>query len=149
MRETDNPFDFEINYGAIPRKILEDANGFWEFMDDGLGYDNTNIAYVALKMGYRIILDDTNVAKCINLWPHIGGTSQNILSRERILNPPRWKWFVRQVENKTLPLKRDEKIDEKIKLDFEVPKEVEDKDAATWVNEHAEEISQKWEDFQK
>jgi glycosyltransferase involved in cell wall biosynthesis len=140
MRESDNAFDFEMNYGATPRKILEDLNGFWEFFDDGLGYDNTEVAYRALKMGYRIIIDDTNVAKCINLWPYIGGKEQNISGRERILNTPRWQWFLQA----NLPLKRDQKLDSSIKLPFEVPKELKDEECANWINEHATEIVKTW-----
>lgn len=144
MRETENPFDLETNYCAIPKKILEELNGFWEFFDDGLGYDNTEVAYRAMKSGYRVIIDDTNVAKCINLWPIIGGTEQNIGGRERILNTPRWKWFVKQMESGKLPIKRDIKLDESIHLAFEVPKEVENKDCAKWIEEHSEEIVRGW-----
>lgn len=67
IRETDNPFDFEMNYSAIPKHILDHLNGWYEFFDDALGYDNTEIAYRALQEGYRIIIDDTNVATCIDL----------------------------------------------------------------------------------
>jgi glycosyltransferase involved in cell wall biosynthesis len=142
--ETENPFNFEINYGAIPKKILDELNGFWEFMDDGLGYDNCEIAYRATKLGYRIIVDDTNVAKCVNLWPIIGGTSQNILSRERMLNPPRWSWVKRNTDSGKLPIKRDEKLDQSISLPFEVPKEIKDNDCAEWIRTHEEEIMKKW-----
>ncbi|GIW70214.1 MAG: hypothetical protein KatS3mg101_0961 [Patescibacteria group bacterium] len=37
IRESDNPFDWEANYGAIPKHILDELNGFWEFIDDGAG----------------------------------------------------------------------------------------------------------------
>jgi glycosyltransferase involved in cell wall biosynthesis len=144
IRETDNATDFEMNYGAIPKKILEDLNGWWEFMDDGLGYDNADIAYRALKAGYRLIVDDSNVAKCINLWPIIGGVSQNISSRERLLNPPRYKWLVLQTENGKLPVKRDIKLDESIKLEFEVPKEVPDKEAHIWIGKNSNKIVTGW-----
>lgn len=145
IRESDNPFDFEMNYGATPRKILEELNGWWEFFDEGLGYDNTEIALRALKQGYRLIIDDTNIAKCVNLWPIIGGTPQNISKRERILNTPRWKWFTDQVLKNKLPIKRDEKIDKSISLPFEVPVEIEDKDCSGWINTHSEEIVSEWE----
>jgi len=144
IRESDDPHDFEMNYGAIPRKILEELNGFWEFMDDGLGYDNLELCYRAMKLGYRLVIDDTNVCKCINLWPIIGGTSQNILSRERMLNPPRWEWLLRNTEKGILPIKRDAKIDNSISLPFEVPKEVKDKDCAIWIRDHIEEIIKRW-----
>ena len=144
MRESENPYEYEANYGAIPTHILKELNGFWEVMDDGLGHDNLEFAYRALKSGYRIIVDDTNIAKCINLWPFIGGTSQNITSRERMLNPPRWEWLKSKTDTGELPVKRDQKLDDSISLPFEVPKEIEDEDCAAWITEHTEEIVKKW-----
>lgn len=145
MRESENPFDWEANYGAVPKHILDKLNGWWEFMDDGLGYDNTEVAYRALKMGFRLIIDDSNIAKAVNLWPIIGGTSQNIASRERMLNPPRWIWLQQHTETGTLPVVRDETLDAKISLPFEVPKEVEDKDCSQWITDHTAEIVRGWD----
>lgn len=145
IRESENPFDFEMNYGAIPKHIVSKLNGWWEFMDDGLGYDNTEIAFRAQKLGYKIIIDDTNISKCINLWPIIGGLSQNITSRERMLNPPRWIWLRRNTENGKLPVIRNPELDQSISLPFEVPKEVEDKDCSQWITNHTPEIVKTWE----
>lgn len=145
LRPTENPFDFEMNYAIIPKAILQDLNGWWEFMDDGLGYDNTELAYRALKKGYEVFIDDRNEAVCINLWPVIGGTAENILSRERQLNPPRYQWFVNQMKEGKLPIVRDEKLCASISLPFEVPKEVEDKDCSDWINAHTDEILRSWE----
>lgn len=144
IRTTDNPFDYEANYGAIPRELLVKLNGWWEFFDDGLGFDNTECAYRALKMGYKIILDDTNVCKCINIWPEVKGTAENILNRERKLNPPRYMWFVTKMEAGELPLVRDEELDKNIKLDFNVPDEVKEEDCSKWIDEHKVEIVEGW-----
>lgn len=144
IRKTDNPMDFEMNYGAIPKRILEELNGWWEFFDDGLGFDNTEIAFRALKAGYSILVDDTNVAKCINLWPIIGGTDQNIPERERHLSIPYYAWMINRVEKWNFPIVRDEKLDNSIKLEFEVPSEIEDKDCSDWIRTHAEEIVEGW-----
>ena len=86
LRESDNPWDYEANYGAIPKHVLDSLNGWWEFMDDGFGFDNTELALRALQSGYRLIVDDMNIAKCINLWQSIANTEQNIVNRERIKN---------------------------------------------------------------
>ena len=145
IRESENPYDWEADFGAIPKKIIDDLNGFWEFMDDGLGYDNTEIAYRAFKLGYRLIVDDTNIAKCINLWPIIGGTPQNIVKRDRALNPPRWAWLRINTENGKLPVKRDIKLDESISLPFEVPAEVKDEDCAKWIQDNSVAIVNSWE----
>lgn len=144
MRESENPYDWEANYGAVPTHILKELNGFWEFMDDGLGFDNTELALRALKLGYRIIVDDTNVAKCINIWPFVGGTPQNIVDRERILNTPRFDWLVDKTGTGELPIIRDEKVDAGIKLDFKVPKDIKDEDCSNWIKAHSEEIKLKW-----
>lgn len=144
MRESEDPTEWEANYGAIPKKILDRLNGFWEFMDDGLGYDNLEICYRAMKLGYRLIVDDTNIAKCINLWPIIGGTPQNIVKRDRALNPPRWIWLHNNTESGKLPLVRDEKLDTNIHLPFEVPNDVKDEDCARWIAIHTQEIVETW-----
>lgn len=146
MRETENPYDYEANFGAIPMKILKELNGWWEFMDDGLGYDNTEIAYRAMKLGYRLIIDDTNIAKCINLWPMIGGTPQNIVKRDRALNPPRYVWLYNNTEKGKLPVVRDEKLDQSISLPFDIPEEVPDKECAGWITQNAAAILENWKE---
>lgn len=147
MRESDNAYDFEMNYGAVPKKILEDLNGWWEFMDDGFGYDNTEIALRALQKGYRMIVDDVNVARCVNLWQSIANTPQNVVDRERIKNDGRYRWMVKQILDGKLPLKRDKKIDESIHLLFEVPKDISDEEGAEWTKNHANELVEKWGDY--
>lgn len=146
IRESDNPFDYEANYGAIPRKILDHLQGWWEFMDAGLGFDNTELAHRALTAGYTILVDDTNISKCINLWPVIGGTQENILNRDRLLNPPRYLWLIRAMERGRLPLVRDPKLDANLDLPFTVPETVTEKDASQWIEDHTEEIVKGWED---
>jgi glycosyltransferase involved in cell wall biosynthesis len=145
IRESENPFDWEANYGAVPKKILDELNGWWEFMDDGLGYDNTELAFRALKAGYRIIIDDTNIAKCINLWPIIGGTPQNIVKRDRALNPPRYIWLTDKTEKGRLPVIRDEELDQTISLPFEVPSDVPDDQCADWITKNTPSIIKTWE----
>lgn len=77
IRKTENPFDFEMNYAGIPRHIVESMNGWYELMDDGegVGFDNTDIASRALKLGYTILIDDTNVARCLDLDPYFPHTN--------------------------------------------------------------------------
>lgn len=78
IRDTDNPYDFEMDYAGIPRKIVEHLNGWWELFDENVGFDNTEIAYRALKSGYKIIIDDTNMARCVDLdryIPHTDGSA--------------------------------------------------------------------------
>lgn len=149
IRESDNPYDFETNYAAMPKKILDELNGFWEFFDDGLGGDNLEICYRAMKLGYRLLVDDTNVCRAINIWPFVGGTDQNVKNRERILNLPRWNWLFKQVDKGNLPIIRDENIDKKIDLEFTVPEDVKDADGARWINENSDKIVENWKDYDK
>jgi len=148
IRESTNPYDFELNFGAIPKHILDKLNGFWEFFDDGLGYDNTEICLRAMKLGYRLLIDDSIIARCLNLWQVIKGSPLNISGRDRLLNPPRYMWMVRQIEEGKLPIVRDEKLDDKINLYYEVPKEVKDEDCAKWIENHSQEIVKSWEEVE-
>lgn len=143
IRQSENPMDFEMNYGAIPKKILDHLNGWWEFFDNGLGYDNTEIAYRALELGYRIIVDDTNIAKCINLWPFIAGQPENIVGRDRHLAVPYYFYLGKKMREGWSPV-RDQKKDDALDLDFDIPKEIPDEQCAKWINDHAEEVVLKW-----
>lgn len=145
IRITENPYDFEMNWGAIPRRILEELNGWWEFFDEGLGFDNAEISKRAMLAGYDIMIDDTNVAKCIDLWPILGGKAENILNRERFLNVPIWLWFEKHTENGDLPLIRDEEIDNKLNLQFSPPGSISNADANKWIRENATQIVEEWE----
>ena len=149
IRKSDNPMDFEMNYGAIPRKIMDDLNGFWEFFDNGLGYDNTSIAFSALEKGYYILVDDTNIATCINLWPFIAGQPENIVGRDRHLAPPFYKWLTEQITKGKLPLVRDQKIDDSINVDFEIPKNIKDENCSEWITKNTDRIVKEWGDYEK
>jgi glycosyltransferase involved in cell wall biosynthesis len=140
IRKTEYATDFEMNYSAMPKRIIEELNGWWEFFDDGLGFDNTEIAYRVLQKGYDIIIDDTNIANCIDLWPILRGEPENIVDREIHLSTPQWIYF----QKKKFDPVRDEKIDESISLDFRVPKGTKPKDADKWINKNAERIADKW-----
>jgi hypothetical protein len=105
MRRTENPYDFELNYGAIPRKIVEELNGFWEFGDNyGLGYDNTDIAWRALQKGHKIIIDDTNVCSCIRHQDYLDDERDNA-------NKEVFEKIVAKTQSGELPLVREEKYE--------------------------------------
>lgn len=144
LRPTDIPYDFEMNWGAIPKQILDRLNGWWEFFDSGLGFDNADIAYRAMLSGCDVYIDDTNVAKSVNLWPYIGGKKENIEERERRLAIPQWVWLKVKIEEKQIPLIRDEQLDGKINFDFEIPKDIKDEDASNYIRQNAVKISGKW-----
>jgi hypothetical protein len=145
LRKTENCRDYEQNYGAIPVKVARELGGWWEFYDESLGYDNTDIAYRALKSGHEIIIDETNVAICLDLWPILKGSAENGgEDRGRRLNDPRFYWMVKMIKDGKLPLVRTQEKDDTINLQYEIPKEVKTDDAQTWMEENIVEVVKKW-----
>lgn len=144
LRQSTHPFDFEQNYGAIPVKVARELGGWWEFQDEGLGYDNTDIAYRAMKKGYKLLVDETNVAICIDHWEVLKTNRENVLGRARRLNDPRYQWMVEMISQGRLPLVRTQELDDKIELLYEIPDTVDDKDVVKWIRKNGPEIVYKW-----
>jgi hypothetical protein len=144
LRFTQNPFDYEQNYGAIPKKIAQALGGWYEFYDEGLGYDNTDLALRALLSGYKILIDETNVAVCIDHWEALKGTRENVIGRARRLNDPRYIWADEMITAGKLPLVRTEEVDNKIELLYDIPESVGDEDVVKWIKENAPQVVQKW-----
>lgn len=146
IRRSDNPYDWELNYGAIPAHIVKELGGFYEFFDFGLGFNNTELAYRAILKGYDIIVDDTNIAICIDHWNALEGTEQHGLGRERNLNDPQYEWMMRKIESKELPITRNQEIDDKIDLKYEIPPEVKTAECVKWVVSNLDSIIKGWKD---
>lgn len=148
LRQSFKLTDFEQNFGAVPVAILKDLGGYYEFFDEALGFDDTEIIFRADQLGYDLYVDDSIVAKCIDHWEPLGkdegGTSVN---RTRRLNDPRMAWMIKQVESGKLPLKRTQEIDDKIDLQYEIPEEISDDDAVTWVRKNLDNIVENWGDL--
>jgi glycosyltransferase involved in cell wall biosynthesis len=142
LRFTDNPYDFEMNIGAIPKKVLDKLNGFWELFDDALGYDNTEIAMRAQKLGSTIIVDERLRVVCLDLWEHISGTDENGKDREWNLNDPRYAFLEEWTEKGKIPVVRNEKLDQKLQLNYEIPRDV---DPVEWMKKNLEKIVKPWE----
>jgi len=141
IRSTNNPRDFEHNYGAVPKHIVDALGGWYEFMDEGLGYDNTEFAYRALSKGYQIIIDETNCAVGVDHFKALAGTAQHGLGREKNLNDPRYAFLVEAIKNKILPIKATQKISDQIDLQYKMPKDV---DPLIWARDNAVIIAKKW-----
>lgn len=144
FRFTDNAFDFEQNYGAIPVKILKELGGWHEFFDFGLGFNNTEMAWRAIQAGYKIIIDETNIATCIDHWKTLEGTEEHGLLRERRLCDPQFLWMMKMIEAGRLPLKRTQELDDTINLTYEMP-ELGQQDAVEWVRENMDKIVLSWD----
>jgi len=143
FRFTERPFDFEQNYGAIPMKIVKELGGWYEFFDFGLGFNNTEFAYRALKKGYKIIIDETNVATCIDHWKTLEGTPEHGLLREVRLNDPLFLFLMQMEKDGYLPLKRTQEIDDKIDLQYTMP-DLGQQDAVEWIRDNMDEVAIGW-----
>lgn len=145
IREADSIQDFEQNFGAVPLSTLKHLNGYWEFFDEALGWDDTEIIWRAQKLGYHLWVDDTNQCICLDhhktLGNNEGGTSVN---RSRRLNDPRFIWMKKQMEAGKLPTIRDPEIEKNIDLQYTIPEDVSDEDCVKWMVEHMDEIVASW-----
>lgn len=145
IRFSDKAIEWEANYGAIPKHIVDDLGGWYEFYNDALGFDNTEIAYRALLNGYKIIVDDTNQAVCLDHWEALKDKPEELGEKRTLrLNDPRFEWMIRQIDKGNLPSKRKE---EPVRLEYEIPENLGQKEAVDWMNEHLEEIINKWGDY--
>lgn len=145
--KSDKIIDFEQNFGAVPLSTLKHLNGYWEFYDEALGFDDTEIIYRARELGYGLWIDDTNQCICIDHWGTLGkdegGKSVN---RTRRLNDPRFVWMVTQMNKGKLPTVRDPKIENTIDLQYTIPAEVSDDDCVSWMRANLDNIISSWED---
>lgn len=148
IRKAENVTDFEQNFGAVPLKTLKHLGGYWEFYDEALGWDDTEIIYRAWDLGYNLWIDDTNQCICIDHFQTLGkdegGKSVN---RSRRLNDPRYVWMVDQMKKGNLPTIRDPKIEENIDLQYTIPEEISDEDCVKWMKSHLKEIIDPWGDY--
>lgn len=140
--------DFEQNFGAVPLSTLKALNGYWEFFDEALGWDDTEIIYRAHKLGFNLWVDDTNQCVCIDHWGTLGvdegGKSVN---RTRRINDPRYVWMVDQINKGNLPVVRDKEIESKIDLQYTIPESVPDEECVDWMRANLDKIIKPWGDY--
>lgn len=145
MRKSDSPYEFEQNYCGIPRHIAQDLNGWYEYYDSGLGFDNTDFARRALERGFRIIVDDTNVCYGIDHWEPLKKRDQKLFeARHRRLSDPVYYWSKIMTKSGKLPLVRTQEIDDQIELAYTIPDEIEDKDVVKYIRTNLYEIVEPW-----
>lgn len=135
--------DFEHNFGAVPVKTLKRLGGYYEFFDESLGFDNTEIIFRAWQLGYRVWIDEWNIAICIDHWGTVGSTEGGV-NRTRRLNDPRFVWMQEQILNQKLPIVRTQEIDDGIDLQYTIPEEIPDDKCVEWMREHMKEIVGGW-----
>jgi glycosyltransferase involved in cell wall biosynthesis len=146
IRFSDWPFDYEMNYGAIPKKVIEHMGGWYEFFNDGLGFDNTEFCWRAMKAGHKLIIDDTNKAICLEIWKHLENKQEQLgEKRTHRLNDPRYLWMQNMINNGRLPLLRDPKIDT-FRLEYSMPNNLSQDEATDWIRTNAEKIAKTWDD---
>lgn len=142
LRKTTQPMDFEQNFCGIPRKIIDDLGGWYELMDEGLGFDNTEFAWRALQAGYEIVIDELNVAICLDHWKPLKDKPKQLgEGRDRSLNDPRYLFLITAIEEGKLPLKVTQDINNTIDLQYIMPDGV---DSTEWIRKNANDIAVKW-----
>lgn len=145
LRKSNTVTDFEQNFGAVATQTLRDLGGYYEFFDEALGYDDTEIIFRAWMMGFDLLVDDSIIATCIDhmgtLGKDEGGTSVN---RTRRLNDPRYIWMSKKIIAGELPLKRTQEVDDKIDLQYEIPEEIPDLECDDWVRSNMKSIAEGW-----
>ncbi len=149
IRKSDVITDFEQNFGAVPLSTLKALNGYWEFYDEALGWDDTEIIYRGKTLGYNLWVDDTNQCICLDhhavLGNNEGGSSVN---RTRRLNDPRYVWMVDQMDKGNLPTVRDPKMEKNIDLQYVIPESVSDEDCVKWMRNNLDKIIIPWGDYE-
>lgn len=55
-------YQWEIDWGAVPRSAIVNVGGFDEDYDSGFGWENVDIAYRMHKQGREVFCDPTNPA---------------------------------------------------------------------------------------
>jgi hypothetical protein len=144
MRKSESPIELEMNYCAIPKKAVEAAGGWYEFFNDGLGFDNTEFAYRALSLGYQLLIDDTNQAVCIDHWKPLEGNQKELGEKRTMrLNDPRYYWLLEKIKEGKLDFKRDPAKDA-FRLFYEMPPMSQD-EATKWIGDNQDKIIKSWD----
>lgn len=142
IRKSDVVTDFEQNYGAVPLETLKELNGYYEFFDEALGWDDTEIIYRAQALGYNVIIDDTNQCVCIDHDTIL----ENSRKTSRRDNTPRYVWMVDQIKKGNLPVVRDIEIEKNIDLQYTIPETVDDDKIDMWIRANLANIIKPWGD---
>lgn len=135
--------DFEQNFGAVPTATLKRLGGYYEFFDEALGFDNTEIIYRAWQLGYKVWIDEWNIAICIDHWGTVGATEGGV-NRTRRLNDPRFVWMQKRIIEGKLPLIRTQEVDDTIDLQYTIPESISDEKCVDWMREHMDDIMKGW-----
>lgn len=61
-----NFMEWEICFGAAPRRALIDIGGFDEELDKAWGFDNVNVGFRAEQAGYKLLCDSSIKAVAID-----------------------------------------------------------------------------------
>lgn len=89
-RASNDPFEWELNYCAAPRKLLLELGGWDNTWDNCFGYDNTLVGVKALYMGHLIWVLETNVATCLSHWDMSPGDKFGVPLRDKYPNDNRY-----------------------------------------------------------
>lgn len=148
LREATQISDFEQNFGAVPTSTLRVLGGYYEFFDESLGFDNTEIIYRAKHFGYKVWIDEWNHCVCIDHMATLGKDENGkSVNRHRRLNDPRYVWMERQLQLGKLPWSRTKEIDDTIDLQYTIPEEIPDDKCVEWMRKETPNIVSSWGDL--
>jgi len=147
IRRSESPIELEMNYCAIPKSVIDSVGGWYEFFNDGLGFDNTEIAYRALLLGNQLLVDDTNVVTCLDHWEALKDKQEELGEKRTLrLNDPRYYFMMQKIKEGKLGLKRDEKVDT-FRLFYEIPETETQDSAVEWMRTNTDSILKSWENI--
>lgn len=89
-RFSSDPYEWELNYCAAPRKLLTDLGGWTTDWDSGFGYDNTNLTLRHLYKNGAVIVDETNKATALSHWDLFPKDSEGVPHRDKKPNDNRF-----------------------------------------------------------
>lgn len=122
VRTSYNPFEWELNYAALPAKHVKEKLGAWqEDWDKAFGYDNTELALRHIYLGGKILVDETNLCKAISHWDLFDEhDSEGVPERTKKTNDERYYNYATYLEQTN-----DAKV--KMKLNVKYKKDIKNK----------------------
>lgn len=85
------PMEWELNYCAAPKFVLDKLGGWYDDWDTGFAYDNTQLALRFVYKGGKVIVDETNQAIALSHWDLFPADSKGVPHRDKKPNDNKYK----------------------------------------------------------
>lgn len=114
IRESKDPFEWELNWAAAPVKVLREMGGWNNEWDEAFAFDNTELALRFVYSGGIIIVDETNEATAISHWEIFGDhDEEGVPHRTKKTNDATFQNYLEYLQQTS---------DAQVKLKLEEPK---------------------------